>query len=104
MGYAARMTIHITHRFGAIIATCCIVLLVVQILRSCQSIIMRRAAWSILGLLCLQVALGISHIVYRFPVPIGVLHNATAALLLLSCLFVWMMSMNAQGEPQYAPH
>jgi cytochrome c oxidase assembly protein subunit 15 len=39
-----------------------------------------------LGLLALQVVLGIAAVVFRLPLPVVTLHNAVAALLLLSAV------------------
>tara|TARA_B100001094_G_C18194660_1_gene809806 strand:- start:3229 stop:4224 length:996 start_codon:yes stop_codon:yes gene_type:complete len=101
LNYNARMTIHVLHRFGALLAFACIFILVLRMLYCCQSLILRRAAWIILGLLTVQLSLGVSHIIFHFPVYIGVAHNAVAALLLLSCLFVLYTLMRYQGRAAY---
>jgi cytochrome c oxidase assembly protein subunit 15 len=86
LDYAARMTIHVMHRFGAFAVLGCVLLLVWRL---------RRVQYStpltgyILGLLFVQLSLGISHVFFQFPVSIGVAHNATAVLLFVSCLTLW---------------
>jgi cytochrome c oxidase assembly protein subunit 15 len=48
----------------------------------------KRIATFMLGALSVQVALGISNIVFMLPLGVAVMHNAVAAVLLLSLLYL----------------
>ena len=66
LDYAARVTIHVSHRIGAIITTTALLLYVGYLWRCAQ----HRLALSVCGLLLLQLALGITNILashYRLP-------------------------------------
>lgn len=75
----ARTAIHLSHRIGAIVVTVLTLLLAVALFRQ------RLIAWATLlcGMLGLQVALGISNVVFGLPLVVAVLHNLGGALLLI---------------------
>lgn len=87
----ARAAIHLAHRFGAIVA-----FVLLGIAGSMAHRYARQhgrrglliASRAMLGLLLLQVALGISNVVFHLPLPVAVMHNGGAALLLLATLAV----------------
>ncbi|MCL1077865.1 heme A synthase [Parashewanella spongiae] len=87
LDYATRMTIHVSHRIGAIITSILLVILAVKLLRSRTELI-RNSAIIMLLLLVVQLTLGISNIVYHLPLPVAVAHNGGAALLLLSLVYI----------------
>lgn len=95
LSYAARMTIHVMHRFGAAVVFFCILLLIFKLYLARHNSVM---TWSILGLLTVQLCLGVSHVFFQFPVSIGVAHNATAVLLFVSCLTLWYRVSNLQED------
>lgn len=79
----ARTAIHVVHRIGALVtftylAGFCIALFGVGE-RS-----VRRIAKIILVALLVQIGLGVSNVFLAVPLPVAVLHNAGAALLMLS--------------------
>jgi cytochrome c oxidase assembly protein subunit 15 len=81
----ARATIHHTHRVGALIVLLVVGALIVALLRSPSG----RGLGVLVGaLLTLQIALGISNVVYDLPLSIATAHNGVAALLLGSLLVV----------------
>ena len=86
--YPARMTIHITHRIGALITAIVLLTLAIKLFRHAHSNMMRQAAIYLLILLTLQISLGISNIVLNLPLAIAVTHNAIAALLLLNLVYL----------------
>ncbi|CAM4051571.1 COX15/CtaA family protein [Shewanella aquimarina] len=88
LDYSSRMTIHVAHRFGAIITATALLWLVYRMIKLSHSQLLRRSAWVLLGLLCLQIALGISNVVLHLPLGVAVSHNAGAALLLLTLVFI----------------
>lgn len=81
----ARVTIHATHRLGALITFLYIGGLAIWMLIAAPTIV-KRAALTVLALLCLQVGLGIANVALLLPLPLAVAHNGVAALLLLSML------------------
>ncbi|WP_404401174.1 COX15/CtaA family protein [Idiomarina seosinensis] len=82
--YDDRMTMHIVHRFGAIVATAVLGWLLFKCWRKAASGFFRRSLIVISLLLILQIALGISNVVFSLPLWVAVSHNAVGALLLLS--------------------
>ncbi|QKT03287.1 COX15/CtaA family protein [Ectothiorhodospiraceae bacterium 2226] len=79
----ARVAIHMTHRLGALLTTFVLALLAFLVLRA-DSRALRVAGWAMLGLLALQVSLGLANVLLSLPLSIAVAHNGVAALLLLS--------------------
>lgn len=82
LGAAAKLTIHVMHRLGALCATVVLLTLVVLLWRGAGQVRYRRFAQLLLLVLTVQVSLGISNIVFQLPLPVAVAHNAVAALLL----------------------
>ncbi len=80
----ARTAIHFSHRVGALLVTLAIFFLAWRLFSVGESKTTRMAI-ILLGVLALQVALGISNIVWALPLPVAVAHNAVGGLLLL-CL------------------
>ncbi len=83
-GYEARMTMHVIHRFGAVVTTLVLILLAAVVLRNVPSVSMRVTSVILSLLLIAQVLLGIGNVVLSLPLIIAVAHNGVAALLLLS--------------------
>jgi cytochrome c oxidase assembly protein subunit 15 len=84
--YLARVTIHMTHRMGALLTALVIGWLVYQAFSRSRSIGLKFLSMTIAILLIIQILLGITNILALLPLPIAVLHNAVAALLLLSLI------------------
>lgn len=83
--HPARTAIHLTHRIGAaVVAAYLLWLGVIAVRRSGSGV--RTAAFVLLLLLLTQVSLGISNVIFHLPLPVAVLHNGVAALLLLALL------------------
>lgn len=80
---AARMTIHMMHRLGALLATSAIFVTCGLIIKDSCSRHLSGVVGVIILLLCLQIALGITNVLAVLPLPIAVMHNVIAALLLL---------------------
>ena len=83
MSSEARVAIHFVHRVGALVTFLyitgfCLALLFVADHR------VRRMAMIIFGVLLVQIGLGISNVLFAIPLPVAVLHNAGAALLMLT--------------------
>ncbi|PHS72405.1 MAG: cytochrome B [Cycloclasticus sp.] len=80
----ARAAIHWSHRIGALITTIALVWLSVMLVR------LRAIKESVMlfGLLAGQVILGILNVLLSLPLHVAVAHNAIAAMLLLSLVYV----------------
>lgn len=85
LDYQARMTIHVAHRIGAIITTFIVALLALRCWLSGQARL-RTASRNLLIVLLLQLALGISNVLFSLPIAVAVAHNLGAAILLVTVL------------------
>ncbi len=81
---AARIAIHFTHRLGALVATCALLLAAIWILGERSPA--RGAAIAVLAALALQLSIGIAMVMKGFPLWLATAHNGGAALLLLATL------------------
>ena len=80
----ARVAIHIGHRIGALVVIGYLAFLLSKLYKYAGGAAMRRQANIIAALLAIQVALGLSNVIWSLPLPIAVAHNAGGALLLLA--------------------
>ena len=83
LDHPARVAVHFTHRLGAVLAAVLIALLGLRLMRAIAT---RRDGAAVLGLLLLQLCLGVSIVWLGVPLPVAVLHNGVAALLLLAVI------------------
>ena len=91
----ARTTIHVMHRFGALLVTLLVLALVAKILLRARSTFFRNFALTILSLLVVQLALGISNVVFAVPLDVAVAHNFVAVILLAS-LVLFIRAINVK--------
>ncbi|ARN74068.1 COX15/CtaA family protein [Oceanicoccus sagamiensis] len=84
MDNEARIAIHFSHRVGAIITTAYLLFLMAILYKGIGLPETRNMASAILGVLILQVALGLGNIIFQFPVSVAVAHNLVGALLLIT--------------------
>ncbi|MBD2857558.1 COX15/CtaA family protein [Spongiibacter sp. KMU-158] len=84
---AARVAIHVSHRTGALFVTLILLLLFFR-LRFLGSKRFTKLSWVILAVLGVQLLLGVSNIVFGFPIFVAVAHNLVGALLLLTMVTV----------------
>jgi len=82
LGNAARVSVHLAHRLGALLVLLVLGGLSWQLLRA-RSGGLRIAGGILLGGLLLQLSLGIANVLLVLPLPVAVAHNAGAAVLLL---------------------
>lgn len=80
---SARVTIQVAHRCGALLVTGLVIALSIRAYRKAKSLTL-----IILGLLVMQIGLGITNVLAQLPLWAAVLHNGVAAGLLLSILTV----------------
>ncbi|MFT5234907.1 MAG: cytochrome c oxidase assembly protein subunit 15 [Shewanella sp.] len=88
LDYSSRMTIHVVHRFWAIVTAVVLLWLAFKLYKQSQSSLLKKSALLLVLLVCLQVGLGISNVVLHLPLGIAVSHNAGAAFLLLNLVFI----------------
>ena len=90
-----RTAIHFSHRLGALIVTVFFVVFLTRLFVT-GSVLIKRVALAISALLISQITLGISNVIFSLPIVIAVLHNAVAALLVLSLLLLFRV---LQSQP-----
>ncbi len=95
---SARIAIHVTHRIGALVATCALALAALYVLRHRGLAPAHARAWAVLAALVLQLTIGISMVVRGFPLWLATAHTAGAALLLLATLAL-LRSLAARAPP-----
>ncbi len=83
--YQQRMTIHVFHRFGAVLTTIIVGLAIVQLAKA------RRTGASIWLTLLLtgQLTLGLVNVIAHLPIAVAVAHNGGAALLFATLVVLW---------------
>lgn len=81
--YEQRVTMHVMHRFGAIITIAYLCWFAFLIYTRARSSLMKRLTTLMLIVLGIQVGLGVSNVVYTLPLTVATMHNAVAACLLL---------------------
>lgn len=84
---AIRQTIQMTHRLGALIFTLYIFIFsAFAIPKLKNSIELLQPLYVILGLLLIQVCVGIFNVTFKLPIVTAIAHNLVAVLLLLSVI------------------
>jgi len=83
LDHPARVAVHFAHRLGALLAALLIAALGVSLAAKPST---RADGLAVLGVLALQLSLGISIVVFGVPLSVAVAHNGVAALLLLAVL------------------
>ncbi|GAB3014485.1 COX15/CtaA family protein [Bowmanella dokdonensis] len=86
--YAERMTMHIAHRLGALITFVYLCWLAIRLYKGASSELFRSLSVMLVLVLGLQVALGVSNVVFSLPVGVAVAHNAVGACLLLMMVLI----------------
>ena len=96
----ARTTIHVMHRFGAMLVFLLVGLLVIKVLARARCHFYSKFAAVIGALLLAQIGLGISNVVFVVPLPVAVAHNFGGLLLLVSLvLFALAIHTKAEQKP-----
>ncbi|MEF1291768.1 COX15/CtaA family protein, partial [Vibrio sp. M260118] len=101
LDYGARMTIHVTHRIGAVVVTVFAVTLALMLLAE-KSPIYAKVAKGILAMLAVQIALGVGNVLLSLPLLVAVAHNLGAAILLLTVLrtnyLIWQVNQQIEMD------
>lgn len=84
----AGVAVHVTHRIGAVLTLLVAGLLAVVMLIKERSRLLFKIATVLLVVLGVQFSLGILNVLLYLPLPVAVAHNAGAALLLLTLIFL----------------
>ncbi|MBK6597146.1 MAG: COX15/CtaA family protein [Proteobacteria bacterium] len=85
LDHPARVAIHFTHRLGAIVASCLLILAAFAAIRL-GSAAVRNAALLVLAALVLQITIATAMVLKTFPLTLAAAHNAGAALLLIGII------------------
>ncbi|MGR5540627.1 COX15/CtaA family protein [Vibrio campbellii] len=92
LDYPARMTIHITHRIGAIVTTAVVLTYCYVLLQQGSQYLQKIGKWLCFTLVC-QILLGVSNVLFQLPIFIAVAHNIGAAVMLslvcISQFYLW---------------
>ncbi|QDP02602.1 COX15/CtaA family protein [Thalassotalea sp. PS06] len=88
LGAAERVTIHAMHRIGAMITFFYLAWLALTLFFKAQSATMKKASLIMGGILLIQVALGVSNVVFSLPLAVAVAHNVVAAILMLALITI----------------
>ncbi|MCW8864245.1 MAG: COX15/CtaA family protein [Colwellia sp.] len=86
LNHDERVTIHVMHRFGAIVTTVYLAWLMIMIYLKAQTSTFRTSALLVGFALTSQVILGISNIWFSLPLSVAVGHNIVAACLMLTLI------------------
>lgn len=89
MSAEARQTVHIFHRFGAIITLLVLATFLTQLWRKAGSRLLRRLTLAAFTLLLLQFSLGVMNVVMHLPLANAVAHNFVAANLLMLLVLIY---------------
>lgn len=84
LSHDERVTIHVVHRFGAIITTVYLTWLILMVYLKAKTSTFKSLALLVGIALISQVMLGISNILFSLPLTIAVAHNVVAACLMLT--------------------
>jgi heme a synthase len=85
----ARVAIHFTHRLGALIAGSILISLGVLVAAGGRSRRLQAAGGVLVLAVLLQISIGVATVHWGVPLPLATLHNAGAAFLVVS--MVWLL-------------
>lgn len=94
MDNEARVAIHMAHRLGAIAVVLAVALLVYQLM----AYQLQSLAYLVAGATTVQVVLGISNVVFHFPVSVAVAHNLIGAVLAATLVFLLFQLYTARRK------
>lgn len=82
----ARLSIHLFHRFWAIITSVIVLTFMFRIYLNSVDLHIKNCAFWVALLMLSQVSLGVMMVFWRFPISMALAHNICAALLLMSII------------------
>jgi cytochrome c oxidase assembly protein subunit 15 len=86
LAHNERVTIHVSHRLGAIITGVFLAWLAIMVFFKARTSSIKSTAIILLSLLIIQISLGVSNIWFSLPLKVAVAHNLVAACLMLSLI------------------
>jgi len=86
LAHDERVTIHVVHRFGAILTTLYLAWLIMMIYLKAQTATFKSSALLVAFALIAQIILGASNIWFSLPLSVAVGHNIVAACLMLTLI------------------
>jgi cytochrome c oxidase assembly protein subunit 15 len=86
----ARMAIHMSHRVGAVLTLILLLLVGLLVFIKTRHKQVARLSAAMMVLVALQFALGAFNILFSLPLLNAVAHNGVAAILLLTCLCLYL--------------
>jgi cytochrome c oxidase assembly protein subunit 15 len=95
----ARVAIHFTHRLGALVAGTILVSVGVLVATSAGSRRLAVAGTLLVLAVLLQISLGVATVHFGVPLSIATLHNAGAACLVISMVYLLRALWPATGAP-----
>lgn len=95
-GSAAREALIMSHRYGAVLVATILCVLGVKAVQRGARVAAR--GWLLLGMLGLQMLLGAGMVLANFPLPLALLHNLCAALLLGATVGLSWQNSETQEE------
>jgi heme a synthase len=104
MDNEARVAIHMAHRIGAVAVTVALLVALVLVRRASHALIIRRLTGMAAILLCIQISLGITNVVALLPLSVAVAHNAVAAILLVSLIWLFYRIWTAHNVDTGGEH
>lgn len=96
LGLVTREALILSHRYGAVLVAGILCVLGVKAIRRGAGVAAR--GWLLLGLLGLQLLLGAGMVLANFPLPLALLHNLGAALLLGATVGLTLRNSENQEE------
>jgi heme a synthase len=85
LSHEALTAIHWSHRLGALITALVLLTLALRLQKVTE---LKKAGRMLLAVLVLQITLGITIVLLSLPLPLAVMHNAFAALLLVTLVII----------------
>lgn len=90
MSAEARQTVHVFHRFGALVTLTVLALFLWRLWRRVQSSLMKRLTLAAGALLAVQFSLGVANVALHLPLANAVAHNFVAANLLMLLVVIYL--------------
>ena len=98
LAHNERVTIHVSHRLGAIITSTFLAWLAIMVFIKARNYSIKTAAMTLLVLLIIQISLGVSNVWFSLPLKVAVAHNIVAACLMLSLIALTYKLKNNSKE------
>jgi cytochrome c oxidase assembly protein subunit 15 len=88
LSHASRITIHVMHRFGAIVVSLYLLWLSFSVMSKASSSFFQQTSLVLATVLVCQIGLGISNVWFSLPLGVAVAHNVVAACLMLTLILL----------------